>query len=66
MSEESLPYYDDVGNEATKLGRKIYDEALAGRRGFRTDQIGIDPEDDVWLEIFENIGDVALKVIKND
>ena len=53
--------YDDVpeGGAAREIGRKIYMDALAHRRGFRDDQLGIeDPE--LWAEIFENIGSVAI------
>lgn len=60
MTDEIAPYYDDIGTDKQKLGRKIYHEALSGRRGFRDDQLGIDSEDEIWLEIFEAIGDAAL------
>lgn len=42
-----------------KIGKAIYDEALAGRRGFRWDQLGIE-DDEIWAEIFEAIGHAAL------
>ena len=42
-----------------EIGRVIYEKALRSRRGFREDQLGIDLEDEVWNEIFENIGQVA-------
>jgi hypothetical protein len=61
MTEELNPYYDDIGTYNQKLGRKIYREALSDRRGFRDDQIGIDSEEDVWLEIFEHMGKVARR-----
>lgn len=51
----------DPDSETAKLGRHIYHEALAERRGFRPDQIGIPPEDEVWLEIFNEIGKAALE-----
>ena len=53
-------YFDDVpDDDAAKLGQHIYRTALADRRGFRPDQIGIPEEDDVWLEIFHSIGQAA-------
>ena len=41
-----------------ELGRKIYNEALYDRRGFRPDQMGIEDED-TWDEIYEAIGQAA-------
>ena len=41
-----------------ELGRKIYNEALYDRRGFRPDQMGIEDED-TWDEIYESIGQAA-------
>lgn len=61
---DRLVYYDDCGSDAVCLGRKIYRQALHARRGFRPDQIGIDESDDVWIEIFEDIGRVALAQTK--
>ena len=46
------------GNSHREFGRRIYMEALYGRRGFRDDQLGIEDES-IWAEIFENIGLVA-------
>lgn len=58
-----VPYYDDYGTKSQKIGRKIYHKALSDRRGFREDQIGIDGEDDVWLDIFEDIGVAAIDFV---
>jgi hypothetical protein len=52
-------YSDQPSSAAARVGQRIYHEALSARRGFRPDQIGIPEEDDVWIEIFENIGRVA-------
>ena len=41
-----------------ELGRKIYNEALYDRRGFRPDQMGIEDKD-TWDEIYEAIGQAA-------
>ena len=68
-----LDYEDDPDNEevarrfdslsrAQQIGGVIYMEALKGRRGFRDDQIGID-EPEIWAEIFEHIGSVALALL---
>lgn len=54
----SEPYFDPE-SELARLGGEIYREALDGRRGFRPDQIGIDESDDIWTEIFEDMGQVA-------
>ena len=43
-----------------KIGKAIYLSALDDRRGFRYDQLGID-DDEIWKEIFEAMGDAALK-----
>lgn len=43
-----------------QLGKKIYEEALEGRRGFRDDQLGIE-ETALWTEIFRDIGKAARK-----
>jgi len=58
--ELPCPYRDDYGTTEQKIGRKIYHEALSGRRGFRDDHIGIDSGDDLWLEIFGDVGQWAL------
>ena len=59
MAEPHQPYHDEQATPAARLGQQIYHEALHPRRGFRDDQIGIPAEDDVWSEIFEEIGQVA-------
>lgn len=48
---------------AGKIGKKIYENALSDRRGYRPDQIGIPTEDEVWQEIFEAIGEHALHAV---
>jgi len=50
-------FYDDDAplTKAQKRGRHIYTEALAQRRGFSPDQIGIPTYDPVWLEIFDDL-----------
>jgi hypothetical protein len=56
-----MSYYDvPKGNAARELGRDIYLKALSDRRGFRYDHLGIE-DPDIWAEIFEDIGNVALK-----
>ncbi len=59
-----MSYYDlPKGSADCELGRCIYMEALAGRRGFRYGQLGIeDPE--IWREIFEAIAAAALGEMK--
>ena len=54
-----MSYYNvPTGDEDRELGRSIYMEALADRRGFREDQLGIFDEE-IWAEIFEHIGRAA-------
>jgi hypothetical protein len=36
---------------------------LDDRRGFRYDQLGLD-DDDIWLEIFEQMGKEALAAVE--
>lgn len=45
-----------------KIGKAIYLAALHDRRGFRYDQLGID-DDEIWTEIFEAIGEEAIKAV---
>lgn len=56
--------YHDVpkGGPEREIGRKIYMKALSGRRGFRDDQLGIEDEE-IWAEIFEEIGKVARAAV---
>lgn len=61
MTDKDYFYDEAIGTEAQKLGRKIYRTALSHRRGFRSDQIGIPIDDDVWLEIFDELGATALE-----
>lgn len=56
--------YDNPETADQKIGAAIYKHALAGRRGFRSDQIGIPENDPIWLEIFASIGAVARDAIK--
>ncbi|WP_300379548.1 hypothetical protein [Henriciella sp.] len=64
-NDEPTPLPSEM-SEARRLGGAIYMEALSGRRGFRDDQMGID-DVDIWAEIFEHIGRVALaQSIKKD
>ena len=57
-----MSYYDvPEGGKEREIGRKIYMEALSDRRGFRDDQLGID-DIDIWAEIFESMGRVALRI----
>ena len=59
-----MSYHDFTPKtEAGRIGRAIYLEALGDRRGFRYDQIGIH-DDALWEEIFEAMGNVALRVVK--
>jgi hypothetical protein len=59
-----MSYHDaPKGNKDRELGRKIYMKALAGRRGFRDDQLGIE-DAEIWAEIFESIGKEARKTQK--
>jgi len=53
------------GNSHREFGRRIYMDALYGRRGFRDDQLGIEDES-IWAEIFENIGRVAAGPVQPD
>jgi hypothetical protein len=45
-----------------RIGQTIYLKALDDRRGFRYDQVGID-DDEIWKEIFEDIGKVAIQAV---
>lgn len=51
---------EDEEPEEITLGRAIYHAALADRRGFRPDQIGIPEDDPVWCEIFSAMGIAAI------
>jgi len=55
--------YDDGSSlpetRARTVGRKIYEAALADRRGFRDDQLGIE-DPDIWAGIFRSIGHHAM------
>ena len=55
-----MSYHDfEPKTVAGQIGKAIYMESLDGRRGFRYDQLGID-DDDIWTEIFEDIGKRAI------
>lgn len=59
-----MSYYDlPEGSPDQELGRTIYMKALAKRRGFRDDQLGIEDED-IWREIFEDIGSTARQALE--
>lgn len=64
-----MSYYDPDIENATdpdvKLGRQIYMEALAHRRGFRDDQLGID-DPSIWAEIFIELAQVARAQVKTE
>jgi hypothetical protein len=61
---EADHYHDRPSSADGRLGHFIYHAALSDRRGFRTDQIGISNNDEVWVEIFEEIGRAAREVVK--
>lgn len=46
-----------------RIGRAIYLAALSVRRGFRSDQIGID-DDAIWQEIFSDLGRNAIETVQ--
>lgn len=56
--------YGNPQTEDEKIGAAIYKHALADRRGFRPDQIGIPEDDAVWSEIFTSLAVVAKDAIK--
>lgn len=57
-------YRSKPRTKAAQIGQHIYHEALHGRRGFRDDQIGIPDDDDIWEEIFQDMGERALEAMK--
>lgn len=59
--------YHDVEPETPegRIGMRIYMDALADRRGFREDQLGIF-EAEIWEEIFEAIGREALAAVPDE
>lgn len=48
-------------DKATMIGKLIYKEALAGRKGFREDHLGIE-DAEIWEEIFREIGSEAIRL----
>ena len=59
-----MSYHDfEPKSREGKIGKIIYLDALDDRRGFRYDQLGIE-NDEIWIEIFEAIGEAAIKAIK--
>ena len=59
-----MSYYDiEPDTPEMKIGKKIYMDALAGRRGFREDQLGIF-DTEIWEEIFADIGATAIAAVK--
>jgi hypothetical protein len=61
---EADHYRNTPSSADGQLGHFIYHAALAYRRGFRTDQIGIPDNDEVWVDIFEDIGFAAREGVK--
>lgn len=58
-----MSYHDFMpSSREGKIGKAIYLKALDGRRGFRYDQLGID-DDEIWTEIFEDIGKSAIEAV---
>lgn len=58
-----MSYHDFTPTSITgKIGKAIYMEALDDRRGFRYDQLEIH-DDEIWEEIFEAMGDAAIKAV---
>lgn len=58
-----MSYYDvEPDTPEMKIGKKIYMTALSDRRGFRDDQLGIE-DVEIWEEIFEAIGTVAIAAV---
>lgn len=58
-----MSYYNiKCKSKEAQIGQKIYMNALHPRRGFREDQLDIFDED-IWLEIFEDIGQHALEAV---
>ena len=57
-------YHSKPKRKAARIGQYIYHEALHRRRGFRDDQMGIPTDDEVWEEIFQDIGERALEAVK--
>ena len=54
------PYRDPQETPAARLGQTVYHDALSDRYGFRDDQIGIPADDEIWSEIFEEIGQTVF------
>ena len=55
--------YRNPKTKNEKIGAAIYKHALADRKGFRPDQIGIPENDPVWSEIFTSLSIVAIDAI---
>ena len=59
-----MSYHDlEPATREGKIGKAIYLDALDDRRGFRYDQLGIE-DDEIWREIFQNMGEAALAAIE--
>lgn len=59
-----MSYYDvEPDTPEMTVGQKIYMDALADRRGFREDQLGIF-DTEIWEEIFTAIGATAIAAVK--
>jgi len=48
-------------SEEWKVGKFIYDQALGDRKGF-----DMDLDDDIWDEIYEDIGEQAMKCFSEE
>lgn len=62
-----MSYYDkritESADKNVRLGRKIYMAALAHRRGFRYDQLGIE-DTEIWEEILGEMGQLARAAVE--
>lgn len=59
-----MSYHDfEPKTREGRIGKQIYLQALDDRVGFRYDQIGIN-DDELWEEIFEHMGIVAIAYVK--
>ena len=58
-----MAYYDEQATAEARIGQAVYQGALDDRRGFRPDHVGLDTDEDLWDEIFFEMGAAALKAI---
>jgi hypothetical protein len=59
-----MSVYNNPKTKDEKVGAAIYKHALAHRKGFRADQIGIPENDEIWSDIFTSLAVVARDAIK--